>query len=308
MKKTYWIFVLCFLVLFSGCRKKEQETDTGFKIYYIDQDETKLMSENYTLQGKDMNSQINELMVAVKKQPTNPDMRLAIPEAVTFIGHNFGEAGQLQLIFDEDYNTVTGVQEVLMRASIVKTFTQIEGVKEVEFFINRFPLSKGDVLIGRMRADDFIDTVGEMTTYSQNAVISIYFSNSTGDALVESQRQVEYSGNVTLEQVIIEQLIDGPTEKKEEAVLRGTLPSDTILNKVTKKDGICSVDFNEAFLNPVEGISPEVTIYSIVNTLVEQPTVDKVQFTINGKNVESYKSIPFDKVFERNLNIIEGEK
>lgn len=306
MKKTYWMIVLCLLFILTGCNKNEEEVDTGFKIYYINQDATKLTPQNYTMKGSTRAKMVGELMDAMKAEPTKEDMSQAMPKDVNFEGYNFGEAGQLQLSFDDNYYLVTGIDEVLMRAAIVKTFTQIDGVEEVEFYVNGLPLMKGDTLIGRMRAEDFIDSVGEMTTYSQTATISIYFSNEEGNALVESQRQVEYDGNVTLEQVIIEQLIDGPTE--QEIGMKGTIPVGTVLNKITKKDGICSVDFNETFLELVEGIDAEVTIYSIVNTLVEQPNIDKVQFTINGETVDSLKSIPLNQLFERNLNIIEGEK
>ncbi len=306
MKKTCWIIMLCMLVILTGCNKDEEEANTGFKIYYINQDATKLMPQNYAMKGSTPSEKVVELMDAMKAEPTDKELSLAMPSDVGFEGYNFGEAGQLQLSFDDKYYLVTGVEEVLMRAAIVKTFTQIDQVKEVEFFVNGLPLMKGDTLIGRMKADDFIDSVGEMTSYSQNATISIYFSNSEGNALVESQRQVEYDGNVTLEQVIIEQLIDGPTE--QELGMKGTIPADTVLNKIMKKDGICSIDFNEAFLESMEGMNAEVTIYSIVNTLVEQPNIDKVQFTINGETVDSLKGIPLNQLFERNLNIIEGEK
>ncbi len=306
MKKTYGIIVLCLLIVLAGCSESEEEVDTGFKIYYIDQDATKLIPQNYAIKGTTPAQNVLELMDAMKVEPSNTELSLAIPKDVGFEGYNFGEAGQLQLSFDDKYYLVKGVEEVLMRAAIVKTFTQINEVKEVEFFVNGLPLMKGDTLIGRMQAEDFIDSVGEMTSYSKNATISIYFSNAEGNALVESQRQVKYDGNIALEQVIIEQLIDGPTE--QEIGMKGTIPVGTILNKITKKDGICSIDFNEVFLQSVEGINADITIYSIVNTLAEQPSIDKVQFTINGETVESLKSIPLNQLFERNLNIIEGEK
>ena len=49
-------------------------------------------------------------------------------------------------------------------------------------------------------------------------------------------------------------------------------------------------------------------IYSIVNTLVEQPGIDKVQFLIDSEVLPMYKTIPLDQPFERNLNVIESEK
>lgn len=306
MKKTYWMLIVLVLLLLTGCNKQEEKEDSAFKIYYVNKDQTMLVGVSYEPKEKEPSKLVEEIIVAFRQEPEDSSLRLAKPKEVRIMGYNFGEAGQLQLSFDEDYNQVTGVEEVLMRAALVKTFTQIDTVEEVEFYINGLPLSKGDTLIGRMQADDFIDNVGEMTTYSKTAVISLYFSNEAGDALVESQRQVEYDGSILLEQIVVEQLIDGPM--KEEEGMKGTIPKGTVLNKISKKDGICSLDFSSEFLESLEGVNPEVTIYSIVNTLVEQPSVDKVQFTIDGETVENYKTIDLDQFFERNLNLIEGDK
>jgi germination protein M len=264
------------------------------------------VAESFTPVATDLQSQVEEYIVALQKEPKNQEYKSAKPLDVNIIGYNFGEAGQLQLSFDEFYHKVTGIEEVLMRAAIVKTFTQIDSIKEVEFLINGLPLSFGDVPVGRMEASMFIDSGGEMTSYSQTATISIYFANEAGDALIESQRQVEYDGSILLEKIIVEQLIDGPTS--EEVGMKRTLPEGTILNEISKKDRVCNIDFNEKFLEVIEGASDEITIYSIVNTLVEQTDINKVQFTINGEAVATYKSIPLDQTFERKLNMIESEE
>ena len=305
MKRAYWMLIALVLLLLTGCNKQEEIEDSDFKIYYVNNDGTMLVGESYTPKQVEPSKLVEELIVALRQEPEDSSLKLAKPKEVNIMGYNFGEAKQLQLSFDENYSKVTGVEEVLMRAAIVKTFTQIDTVEEVEFYINGLPLSKGDTPIGRMQADDFIDSVGEMTTYTKTAVITLYFANESGDALIESQRKVEYDGSILLEQVVVEQLIDGPT--KEEAGMKGTIPHGTVLNKISKKDGICSLDFNASFLDAREGIPPEITIYSIVNTLVEQPSIDKVQFTIDGETVENHKSIELDQLFERNLNLIEGD-
>ncbi len=305
MKKAYWLLLTLFLFLLTGCKKQEVIEESDFKIYYVNKEGTMLIGESYTPVAQQPNELVEEIIVALREEPKDSSLRLAKPTHVSIMGYNFGEAGQLQLSFNDNYQEITGVEEVLMRAAIVKTFTQIETVQEVEFFINGLPLSRGDTPIGRMQADDFIDSVGEMTTYSKVALISLFFSNNEGDGLVESQRQVEYDGSILLEQVMVEQLIDGPTE--EETGMKGTIPHGTVLNKISKKDGICSLDFNSVFLESKEGVNPEITIYSIVNTLVEQPSIDKVQITIDGETIEKYKNIDLDQLFERNLNLIEGD-
>ena len=56
----------------------------------------------------------------------------------------------------------------------------------------------------------------------------------------------------------------------------------------------CSVNTNEI-----------VPIYAIVNSLIELPTVNKVQIAINGETTRKYRElVSLDTVFERNLDII----
>ena len=44
----------------------------------------------------------------------------------------------------------------------------------------------------------------------------------------------------------------------------------------------------------------------MVNSLAELPTVNKVQFTVNGEKVKKYQeTVTFSGVIERNLEIVE---
>ena len=51
------------------------------------------------------------------------------------------------------------------------------------------------------------------------------------------------------------------------------------------------------------------SIYSVVNTLIELPNVNKVQFSIDGEQVLKYnESMSFGEPFERNLDIVKEKK
>ena len=307
MKRLILLLLLCMGCVLTSCSKEEETTITGTRLYYLDREETQLVAESYTPQATTTEELVKEYIVALNKKPQNSEYKLAKPENINIIGYNFGSNGQLQLSFDDNYTSVTGISEVLMRAAIVKTFTQIKDIQYVEFYINGQPLILNkDTVVNRMEASDFIDNVGEMISYKQSALISVYFANDTGDALLESFRQVEYDGSILLEQVIVEQLIEGPTQV--EVGMQKTIPKGTTLNKISKKDGICTVDLSNEFLTGETSVSEEVMIYSIVNTLVEQPGIDKVQFLIDSEVLPMYKTIPLDQPFERNLNVIESEK
>ena len=69
------------------------------------------------------------------------------------------------------------------------------------------------------------------------------------------------------------------------------------------------MDFNDKFMTKIQGVEDEVVIYSVVNSLVELSGINKVKFSINGEVKKNYgDGIPFEGLFERNLEIVEGSK
>ena len=304
MEKKYGILFCFLLVVLTACSKKVNEEVSEYKIYYVNKDATKLVSESFEPENKESkNDMVNEFISASKSEPADANLERVLPADVDILGYSFGEAGQLILDFSATYTTsLTGTREILARAAIVKTFAQIKGIEYVEFNIMGYPLSLGDKAVTMMKASDFVETTG----FTQNAYVTLYFSNKKGDALIESRREVDYDGIISVEQLIVNQLIVGPVEKEYGMI--PTLNPETKLNSVTTKDGICYVDFNEKFLENLNGVSEQVTIYSVVNSLVELTNVNKVQFLINNKKVKLYKTVELDELFDRNLDIIEGDK
>ncbi len=304
MEKKYGILFCFLLVVLTACSKKVNEEVSEYKIYYVNKDATKLVSESFEPENKESkNDMVNEFISAIKSEPADANLERVLPADVDILGYSFGEAGQLILDFSATYTTsLTGTREILARAAIVKTFAQIKGIEYVEFNIMGYPLSLGDKAVTMMKASDFVETTG----FTQNAYVTLYFSNKKGDALIESRREVDYDGIISVEQLIVNQLIVGPVEKEYGMI--PTLNPETKLNSVTTKDGICYVDFNEKFLENLNGVSEQVTIYSVVNSLVELTNVNKVQFLINNKKVKLYKTVELDELFDRNLDIIEGDK
>lgn len=53
-------------------------------------------------------------------------------------------------------------QEVLLRASVVRTLTQLDSISYVTFTVNSIPLvDSDDEIVGSMAADDFVENPGE---------------------------------------------------------------------------------------------------------------------------------------------------
>jgi len=298
------IFVLLMITL-TACDNKgknNSEDKSAVKIYYIDANTSKIVSENYTPIETEKEKMVEELLNALRQEPKKLIFQSALPETVTIKEFSFSEDDRLTINFDSNYKELTGISEILCRAAIVKTLCQVSGVEYIDFSVNEQPLKDSNEEVVRpMTGDDFIESIGDETNYK----VSLYFTNKKGNALIGYITDIYYSGTSSVEELVINQLINGPTE----IGMYPTIPEETILIDVSTKDGICYVDFNEKFLESVEGITDEVAIYSIVNSLVELPNIKKVQFLINGKIQKTYQeNEEFDVFFERNLKIIDGSK
>lgn len=298
--------LFCLSLVLAGCGSSAgdnvKEAENSYKIYYVSSSEDKLVAEDYTAKEEETNKLINELLRQLNNVPDGTALKKPIPDSVDLKSKSLKD-GVLTLDFSESYHQLTGISEILRRASVVKTLCQIKGVNKVEYRVENQPLMYSELNpVGAMSADDFIDNTGGETTYYQTVQISLYYTNADGKKLYQTRHNVEFDGTISLEELVIRQLMAGPLDNDK---LAPVMPPGTKLNKVTFKDGICYVDFSKEFLEGREGVSDEVIVYSVVNSLSEISSVTKVQFFIDGKPVSSYReTIPIDLPVERKLDII----
>ena len=304
-KKRLWILLLAAVVLvLGGCKSEKEETD-GYQIYYLNTEQTKISGKAYDTKETDTEKLVAEFLKALAKDPEDVDYRKPIPNEVELLKTKL-EGNQLSIWFDMDYYNMDAASEVLCRAAIVRTVTQIPDVNCVSIFIGDSPLvdAKNNV-VGLMTAESFVENPKEQINSLQEATITLYFSNKNGDGLVTEKRDVHYSSNISMEKLIVEQLLKGP-EKKD---AKSAIPSGTKLVSVSAVDGVCYVNFDEGFTNQDYEIQEPIVIYSIVNSLSELSTVSKVQISVNGSTKGVYRdSYKLDKVYERNLDYVKTSK
>lgn len=302
MKRVFNIMLLIMVLLLTSCsgNNEAQVSKNEYMIYYLDSKSLGIVSEGYIPEGDSKEELVVELFEVLQSEPTNMVYKKAIPEEVTIKDYSI-VGNQLIINFDTNYSQLTEIPEVLCRATVVKTMCQIPGVDFVLFNVNGQPLiDSNGVQTGLMTAEFFVENTGAEINYK----VTLYFANETGDLLKITTRNIFYTGAAPIEELVVNQLINGPTEMG----LYETIPEDTTLLNVSTKESICYVDFNEKFLEKLPNITDEVAIYSVVNSLVELPGINKVQFRINGQSIETFGSTAFDVLFERNLSINEDNQ
>jgi germination protein M len=115
--------------------------------------------------------------------------------------------------------------------------------------------------------------------------ITLYFATADGTGLAPEVRTIQKSEG--LARAAMGELIAGPSPGSG---LLPTIPQGTSLLDINvTEDGLCIVDFSQELLGESSGevIDDNLMVYSIVNTLTAFPTVECVQFRIDGETVET---------------------
>ena len=131
--------------------------------------------------------------------------------------------------------------------------------------------------------------------------INLYFANKSGDALVKNSQRICYNKNVSVEKVVVEQLIKGTSE----AGCYQSIPSSTKLLSISVVDKICYVNFSQEFVNDMVNARSNIAIYSVVNSLAGLDGIDGVKIMVKGNSNLMYRDvISLDTVFYMNNELI----
>lgn len=303
MSKKIRILMLVLLAfVITGCSKDNKSG--AFMVYYLNADATKVVGQETELESVEGNGVVEELLSALATQPKNSAMRQTIPANVEVRGYNV-TSYQITVDFSREYYNLEPIEEVLTRAAIAKTLFQVKGCSYVMFTVESEPLvNSNGVTVGSMRTDSFVENPGQQINSSQQTTLRLYFSNKEGSALIEETRVVHYSSNISLEKLVMEQLMEGP--KKSGAL--GTIPTGTKLINISVVDRICYISLDEAFLNQNQEISEQVVLFSIVNSVTELSGVDKVQLSINGDTNRKCRYVySLATLYEADASLVEAE-
>lgn len=292
-----------FLPGMTGCGSEAEEGNgRTYNIYYVNNEETGIFANPYRTGTESGRILLLEMIEQLSTIPEKMEYKAPLAENFELLGYIW-DGEQLTINFDERYKEMGSIKEILVRAAIVRTLSQLDGVKYISFTIQNEPLlDNSGVAVGTMSADMFIDNAGDEISTYEKVNLRLYFANENGDRLVEeNQRNVVYNSNIPLEKLVVQKLIEGPVAEGDYPTVN---PSTKVIS-VTVNDRICYVNLDESFLSQPYNVTSDVTIYSITNSLVELPNINKVQIAVNGESSVLYKeSVSLTNIFERNLDLM----
>lgn len=285
MKKLFSAVLALVLAcsLLTGCtvETQEEKVDSGsnqYYLYYVNKDETKVVKERYQLEQESAEFMLQDFTGILNAQEGSGDNLALLPSGVQLVTYRLNES-LLELEFNSDYSEMSRAREILVRAGVARTFLQIPGVTGIKIFIESEELkdSKGQA-VGVIDGNTFVEMWGSDKDAYRYDTFTLYFTDKTGEHLVVEQRNVYYKRILPRERVILEQLAKGPMVKGHYP----TIPQETEILGVEVSDDVCYVDFSSAFSDSGIDIPVNTMIYSVVNSLLDTASADKVQISVEG--------------------------
>lgn len=298
MKRIVIMLLTAVCIMIStGCGREEAGEKNGYLVYYVSGSERKVEQRRQEVQGSSYEERLDELL-AYLAAPGGSEYKAPLSYGFRINGISL-DSGRMILDMSAEYKNLPVITEVLVRAAIVRTLTQLPEVNYIGFTVDGGQLyDAGGVRVGWMSSTQFIDNDGNDINTYELVRVKLYFANVEGSGLIAGYREKRYSSKTPMERFVVEELIAGPSGKIEG--LYPTINPETRVISVLTKDGICYVNLDQSFLTVVNNVPTELAVYSIVNSLVELSGINKVQISVNGKVPAAFSNA----VYERNLDIV----
>ncbi|MGL6173612.1 MAG: GerMN domain-containing protein [Cellulosilyticaceae bacterium] len=301
--------ILLMSTILTACNLKDSmnvQEDT-LNLYFFDPNQNDWIVEEIKVQLDEKapsESKMNAVIDALNKGPRTTNLQGSVPMDLKI--KNISLKDQTAFVnFLEEYAALEIDDQMMIRASLVYSLTDLEFITGVEFLKENQPItnSKGEK-IGEMTRSNVLTSALDPTPPTDMQTIILYFTKPNSDKLYAEPRDIQFNENIPLEKYIMDELIKGP----ETEGLISTLPVGTKLNDIKTQENVSQVDlsYDKVMASP---IGEQLLVYSIVNSLTEVPQIKKISFLKDGKKqTDVTGTIDFNTLFERNEELIATEE
>ncbi len=296
------VVLLTTSLLLTGCFGNNQVSESDISsvnVYYISESGSDLVADTISVPDISKKGQIKFLV----EQLIHPPVGKVSPLSRDTKLRSVSLKDEIAVVdFSDDFMNIDELKLTLAPVSVAKTLCGLSFVSGVEILVEGEPVTGIDGKpIGVILESDLV--LGDAGASKDSEVsFVLYFSNESAEFLVPERRTVKLTKGDTVEKAVLDALIKGPEESNHSK----TVPPETKLLSVETKDNVCFVNLSKEFVNKHSGgvAAEQLTVYSIVNSLTELGTVDKVQFLIEGEKKEEFIHMVFNEPIVRNKSII----
>ena len=194
------IFCLGFTLL-AACGKEEE--GESYQIYYLNMDQTCITPASVKLDTQGLEAkEIAELLLGqMMEEPDDAKLRRVLPETIAY--NRVTISGYTMIVdMPAAFYEVSVTEDVLIRAAIVKTLTQIPNIVYISFTVDgEAMVGRDGKLLSKMGAEDFVENPEDAIHNVQETTITLYFADETGSYLKKMRRTISYSSNTSMERL-----------------------------------------------------------------------------------------------------------
>ncbi len=126
--------------------------------------------------------------------------------------------------------------------------------------------------------------------------------------LVPVMKEISWPEDKSIAKETISHLIKDDANNMDAIALTPTIPENTAIKSVNIKDGLCTVVFDENFLRYDSKKEEEAIVKSIVYTLTEFETIEKVKISVNNVSNLNYGFDITKPINREDINFIGEDK
>lgn len=309
MKKFFILFIISVSLILTACylknNRQSDKVDFKYYAYYLNAEKNNLIRrgvETELIESDRIDDEIKHYIQVLKRTGGSKELSV-LSEEINITDFELSNQ-QLILYFDSAYLELTADIEILIRAAIVKSLSQLERIQKISFMVNSQPLSDSNgKIIGPMDKNSFVENMGTDINNYQEDILYLYFPDMEYKKLVKKAIKVMRRTNIPREKTILEYLFKGPL-KEFEGEVQPSIPGELKINSIITKNGVCYIDLSEKIASYDSQIPAELVLYSIVNSVTEESNIIKVKFSVDSNEASLYRGIKLDEAFERKDSLV----
>lgn len=206
----------------------------------------------------------------------------------------------LSIQFNSVYDTVLGYGKTIMDCCLTNTLSQFSSIHSVVFETEESRNQENFTPEVRSTADYVLEDKGAEPAETS---IRVYHSDVNGRYLVPQDIELTIEDQETIPEIIIQQMIAGPTTTGQYLAL----PEGTELRDIAvDENGLCTVDFSAEFLYncPTTELMERIAVFAVVNSLTELKTIEQVLILSEGSPIEQYLYMNLSEPLVRDEDIL----
>ena len=294
MKKRL-LGILILLLFLTACQApwKEEAPVRPMDFYYpaVGESTYDLQTGGLTVETVDLGTQtyrIPDLLTMYLQFPVPDDAAAVLPADVSVEGQSL-EDRCLTLRMSEAWDAMNDMDRRLAEACLVLTMTQLYEVDTVSIQWANGTIS------GPMTNHDYL--LFDDSATSDQVTVKLYFSDQNGRYLLEESRSRAFASQQQMMNFVVSEIVNGPENTEALSVI----PEGTNLLRLSIEEGVCTLDFSEAFLSnrPRTHAEARMVVFSLVNALTELPQVERVRFLCVGQPISDYAGLDLSLPLQR---------